>query len=162
MTSAGRAAALAGAAVLLGASMAGCGGSDGRGGHPDKDGGNIGGGAAADVSTCTDEASPAATPYPSGFPSDWPFPPGTVVFHAEDRGSDGTIVTGVSATKFKAILRFMNHDVADAGYDVEEGETEEHDAEAQWQGNGYRGRWAIRESSSCPGETVIQVLSAKR
>ena len=117
--------------------------------------------AAADLSTCTDQATPAETPYGSGFPEDWPFPPKTVVFNAEDRGADGTIVTGVSSTGFKQILAFMNGDVADRGFKVEKGETEEHDAEAEWDGNGFRGRWAIRESAQCPGETVIQVLSAQ-
>ena len=117
--------------------------------------------AAADLSTCTDQATQAKTPYGSGFPEDWPFPPKTVVFNAEDRGADGTIVTGVSSTGFKQILAFMNGDVADRGFNVEKGETEEHDAEAEWDGNGFRGRWAIRESAQCPGETVIQVLSAQ-
>jgi len=117
--------------------------------------------AAADLSTCTDQATPAKTPYGTGFPQDWPFPPKTVVFNAEDRGADGTIVTGVSSTGFKQILAFMNGDVAHQGFKVEKGETEEHDAEAEWDGNGFRGRWAIRESAQCPGETVIQVLSTR-
>ena len=55
----------------------------------------------------------------------------------------------------------MNHDVVAAGFHIEKGETEEHDAEAEWEGNGFHGRWAIRESAQCSGETVIQVLSAK-
>jgi hypothetical protein len=117
------------------------------------------GSAAADVSTCKAEATPASTPYGAGFPADWPFPPESVVFNAEDRGEDGTIVTAVSSTDFKSILDFMNHDVVDAGFAIEQGETEEHDAEAEWEGNGFRGRWAIRESAQCEGETVVQVLS---
>ena len=72
---------------------------------------------------------------------------------------DGTIVTGVTATRFPSVLAFMNHQVAGAGFEVEKGETEEHDAEAEWRGNGFRGRWSIRESATCPGETVVQVLS---
>lgn len=116
---------------------------------------------AADLSTCKADATAASTPYPSGFPSDWPFPPQTVVFNAEDRGADGTIVTGVSAAPFKQVLGFLNSTVAAKGYHVTNGETEEHDAEANWSGQGFHGRWAIRESGTCPGETVIQVLSAK-
>jgi hypothetical protein len=115
---------------------------------------------AADVTVCRADAEAAATPYGDGFPDDWPFPPQTTVHHAEDRGDDGTIVTGISATPFEDVLAFMNGAVADAGFEVEEGETEEHDAEAEWDGNGFRGRWAIRASATCPGETVIQVLSA--
>jgi hypothetical protein len=116
---------------------------------------------AADLSTCRADAKPAATPYGSGFPDRWQFPPRTTVFHTEDRGADGTIVTAVSSAPFKDVLGFLNGPVSRAGFKVEKGETEEHDAEAEWAGNGYRGRWAIRESGQCPGETVIQVLSAK-
>ena len=155
----GRRAAAAGAAVLLGATLAGCGGSGGDKAEKDADHGSS---AAADLTTCMSHASAAATPYGKAFPQDWPFPPRSVVFHAEDRGAEGTIVTAVSATPFTSILRFMNHDVASAGYKVEQGETEEHDAEAEWKGNGFRGRWAIRESAKCPGETVVQVLSTDR
>jgi hypothetical protein len=117
---------------------------------------------AADVSTCRADATAAEAPYGDGFPADWPFPPETTVYHAEDRGSDGTIVTGVSSATFQRVLDFMNHEVVDAGFGVEKGETEEHDAEAEWKGNGFRGRWAIKESADCPGETIVQVLSARQ
>ena len=60
---------------------------------------------------------------------------------------------------FADVLDFLNGEVQDAGYVVTSGETEEADAEASWEGNGYRGRWAIRASATCPGETTIQVLS---
>ena len=117
-------------------------------------------GAAADLKTCRAEAKPIDKPYPSGFPEAWRFPAQTVVFNAEDRGKDGVIVTGVTSTPFKRVLAFLNGPVQDAGFKVVTGETEEHDAEANWKGNQFHGRWAIRESASCPGETVIQVLSA--
>ena len=116
---------------------------------------------AADLSTCKADASPAATPYPEGFPSDWPFPAESVVFSAQDRGHDGVVVSAISSAPFKQVLATMNGPVVDAGYKVEKGETEAHDAEAEWSGNGFHGRWAIRESASCPGETVVQVLSTR-
>jgi len=144
------------AVVLMSGTVAGCGGSS-EAAKEKRAAGDFA--RAADLSTCKADATAAPSPYGDGFPADWPFPPGTVVFNAEDRGSDGTIVTGVSSTDFAGILDFMNHDVVDAGFRVEKGETEEHDAEAEWEGNGHRGRWAIRESADCPGETVVQVLS---
>ena len=115
---------------------------------------------AADLSTCTKDAKPVATPYPDGFPTDWPFPDQTVVFSAQDRGADGVVVSAISKAAFKDVLATMNGPVEKAGYKVDKGETEEHDAEAEWSGNGYHGRWAIRESATCAGETVVQVLSA--
>jgi hypothetical protein len=114
--------------------------------------------AAADRSTCLADAK-MVTSLPVGYPIAFPMPPQTVVYDAEDRGSEGVVVTGVTDLPFKDVLAALNGPAQDAGYKVTNGETEEHDAEANWEGNGYRGRWAIRESASCPGDTVVQVLS---
>lgn len=149
-----RAAALLGAAALTASVLTGCESAADKQAEHDMT-------QAADLNTCRADASPAATPYGDGFPADWPFPPQTTVFHAEDRGADGTIVSAVSSAPFKQVLATMNGPVVKAGYKVEKGETEAHDAEAEWAGNGFRGRWAIRESARCRGETVIQVLSTK-
>ncbi|HEX2895319.1 MAG TPA: hypothetical protein VHO29_15070 [Marmoricola sp.] len=116
---------------------------------------------AADQATCAADARAVATPYGGQFPDGWPFPPGTTVYDVEDRGVQGTIATAISTAPFRTILDFLNHEVVAAGFRVESGETEAHDAEAEWEGNGHRGRWAIRESAQCPGETVIQVLAAR-
>lgn len=142
--------------ALMTTSLAACGGES----EAEKKKEKNGAGAAADLSTCQDDAEAAATPYGDAFPADWAFPPDTVVYDTEDRGADGTIVSGVSSSSFQQILDFLNHDVVGAGFTIEKGETEEHDAEAEWKGNGFHGRWAIRESAKCSGETVIQVLSA--
>jgi hypothetical protein len=116
---------------------------------------------AADTTTCLADAR-AIGSYPAGFPADFPLPDHTVVFNAEDRGADGVVVTGVTSLPFEQVLDALNGPAQDAGYQVTTGETEEHDAEANWSGHGYRGRWAIRESAGCAGETVVQVLAAKR
>lgn len=159
------------AAALLIASLTGCGSSHkpasagAEGASPSataeesSTGGQLQG--AADLSTCRKDARPAATPYGKDFPQDWPFPSDAVVFHAEDRGADGTIVTAVTSQPFKDVLHYMNTDVVAAGFGRDTGETEEHDAEAEWEGNGFHGRWAIQESAYCPGDTVIQVLSGR-
>lgn len=157
-----RAAAPAGAAALL-LTLAACGGqaTTGEAGAHDAASGEPSLAKAADRSTCAADAKAVPTPYGGQFPGDWPFPPGTTVYDVEDRGDQGTIVTAISTAPFKAILDFLNHDVVSRGFRVDSGETEAHDAEAEWQGNAHRGRWAIRESAQCPGETVIQVLAAE-
>lgn len=114
---------------------------------------------AADQSTCLADAKAAATPYADDFPDDFVFPPQTTVFSVEDRGDTGVIVTAVSATPFSDILDFLNDDEVAAGFAITSGETEEHDAEANWKSDVQTGRWAIRESASCAGETVIQALA---
>ena len=146
-------------AVGLLLTMGGCGGTDSSASasasaDPDQESFS----AAADRSTCLADAKPVDA-LPDGYPADFPMPPQTVVYDAEDRGSDGVVVTGVTDLPFKDVVAALNGPAQDAGFKVTTGETEEHDAEANWQGNGFRGRWAIRESGSCPGETVVQVLS---
>jgi hypothetical protein len=115
---------------------------------------------AADSATCLADASPVSV-TPDGYPVDFPMPPGTVLFHVEDRGTDGVVATGITDTPFRAVLGALNGPAQHAGFKVSDGETEEHDAEANWAGNGYTGRWAIRESATCHGETVIQLLSKR-
>jgi hypothetical protein len=158
-------------ATLLIGSLTGCGGSSDKASGTGSDGGTTASAAgvpagegdmngAADITTCRSDAHPAPTPYGKNFPQDWPFPTDAVVFHAEDRGVDGTIVTAVSSLPFSQILDFMNTDVATAGFHRDSGETEARDAEAEWEGNGFHGRWAIKKSADCAGDTVIQVLAA--
>jgi hypothetical protein len=156
-----RAAARVGAAALL-LVLAGCGADSTAGDAKDADArtGEQGLEKAADRTTCSEDASSVPTPYGAQFPDEWPFPPGTTVYDVEDRGDQGTIVTAVSTAPFREILDFLNDDVVARGFRVESGETEAHDAEAEWTGRGHHGRWAIRESAQCPGETVIQVLAA--
>jgi hypothetical protein len=143
------------AAAVLG--ITACGGSDSSSsGDPDEEEEFS---AAADRSTCVADATPVES-FPDGYPADFPLPPNTVAYDAEDRGEEGVVVTGVTDLPFQEVLSALNGPAQDAGFKVTSGETEEHDAEANWKGNGYRGRWAIRESSECRGETVVQVLAA--
>jgi hypothetical protein len=147
--------AVAAAVAALAMTVSACDGDAAASEDPDEEGFS----AAADRSTCLADAKPVES-YPDGYPADFPLPPHTVAYDAEDRGEQGVIVTGITDLPFKEVLAALNGPAQDAGFKVTNGETEEHDAEANWEGNGYRGRWAIRESSTCPGETVVQVLSA--
>jgi hypothetical protein len=147
--------------VALGVVLAGCGGGQqGSEGSEAKDPDAASGSAAADTSTCVRDAKPVTT-TPDGYPTDFPLPKGTVVFHVEDRSGAGVIATGVTATPFEDVLAAMNA-ARRAGFRVTSGETEDDDAEANWVGNGYAGRWAIKKSATCPGETVVQLLSQRQ
>jgi hypothetical protein len=114
---------------------------------------------AADTSTCVDDATTVSS-FPDGYPKDFPMPTGTVVYHVEDRGQDGVIATGVTATPFDDVLKALNN-AKQAGFAVTSGETEENDAEANWTGNGYLGRWVIKKSATCAHQTLIQLLSKR-
>ncbi|MCW2791060.1 MAG: hypothetical protein JWO76_158 [Nocardioides sp.] len=115
---------------------------------------------AADQNTCLADAEAIDAPYDAGFPDAFVFPAQTTVYDVEDRDETGVIVTAVTATPFQDVLDFLNEDEVAAGFEITGGETEEHDAEANWKSGDQTGRWAIRESAQCPGETVIQVLAS--
>ena len=145
-----------GAAAVLLLLLTACGGG-GEADSADPDAGGLA--SAADTTTCVKDAHPV-TSAPDGYPTSFPLPDGTVLFHVEDRGQDGVIATGVTGTPFDDVLASMNASTK-SGFKVTSGETEEDDAEADWTGQGFTGRWAIKKSASCPGETVIQLLSKR-
>jgi hypothetical protein len=117
---------------------------------------------AADTSTCVADAKPFTGTKPAGYPADFPLPQGAVLYAVQDRGGDGVVSTAVVKADLKAVLADLNGPAQQAGFKITSGETEDHDAEANWEGGGYRGRWAIRDSASCEGEVVIQLLSKKQ
>jgi hypothetical protein len=151
----GRRPALLPAVAVAALLVAGCSEADGEAPAGDPDSGEHA--EAADTSTCVADATPVGS-TPDGYPADFPMPDGTVVFAVEDRGEDGVIATGVTRSPFEDVLAAMNA-AEKAGFRVTSGETEDDDAEANWTGNGYVGRWAIKKSATCPGETVVQLLS---
>ena len=113
----------------------------------------------APTPVCVDQAK--ETEIPAAFPSDFPLPDGAKVHATEERSGGRTIVYAVVDTDEKDVLKAMQTDVPDAGYTLTEGEVEERDAESNWKGNGYTGRWAIREVAGCTEQTSVTVLSAK-
>lgn len=149
----------AGAAALLGVLLSGCGGSasssDGEDGPGEREA-EAALTEAADRTVCSSEAQPVADPA-RGLPPGWTFPADTTVYDVEDRSGVGTIVTAVSRSSFDAVLDHLNN--AERGVEITSGETEEHDAEANWTAEDHSGRWTIRTSATCPGEILIQVLS---
>jgi hypothetical protein len=113
-----------------------------------------------DQTLCRDDVSAIPDASGDGFPSEWVFPPDTTVYDREDREGTGVILTAVSSAPFEDILDFLNEDAVAAGFKITSGETEENDAEADWSAEDYTGRWSIRKSATCPGETVLQVFAA--
>lgn len=111
---------------------------------------------------CAKAAAGHAVDVPADFPADFPLPSGTIIATAQDRGAAGLVVTGVTSTKFAAVLRALQTDLPAKGYTPKEGETEPHDAESNWSSAGYDGRWAIRELTQCGGDTSVSVVARKK
>jgi len=108
---------------------------------------------------CAKDAAAKQVSVPAGFPGDFPMPPGTILYAVDNRGQDGIVVTGVTATAFKSVLSSLQTGLPAHGYTPEEGETEPHDAESNWHSASYDGRWAIREIPQCAGQTLVNVVA---
>ncbi len=146
---------IAALALVTVAALTGCGGGESE---QDKKAEEQLRSSGAPTPVCIDQAKD--TEIPSAFPADFPLPDGSKVYATEERSGGRTIVYAVVDTDEKDVLKAMQTDVPAAGFELTEGEVEDRDAESNWKGNGYTGRWAIREVAGCTGQTSVTVLSA--
>jgi hypothetical protein len=87
------------------------------------------------------------------LPAGWavPLPAGSVPVDVRNSTNGRVIVTSVVPTSESDTLKEMQRLFASAGLKLTEGETEKHDAESNFTGNGLTGRWGIRELTGCDG-----------
>jgi len=109
--------------------------------------------------TCAKDAKPID--LPPSFPTQATVPDGYVVTGVQVRSAGRTVVTAVSPKPFKQTLADMQAAFSTRGWTASEGEVEERDAESNFDGNGVRGRWAIREIPDCADNTSVSVLIGK-
>jgi hypothetical protein len=153
MTS-GRLAAVGVAAALV-AALTGC--------SSDKKDADADAGSSALKPASTACAKDAQTkPLPAGFPADFPLPAGTIVTTAEDRGTGGLVIEGVTPNAFTGVLHDLQTSLPAKGFTPSNGETEPHDAESDWSSATFTGRWAIRELTACSGQTAVSVVARKK
>ena len=146
-------------ALVLTTALTGCGGSSTATSAEKKAEKQLQAGGKAPEFVCIDKAS--EKPLPDGFPTSFPLPDGSVVIGSERRSEGRVIVYAVSPHDVKSTLHSMQQ-ISAAGFALTEGEVEEHDAESNWTGNGYAGRWAIREMPDCTDQTSVTVLAQKK
>ena len=143
-------------ALLAAAALAGCGGGE----SDDKAAEKQLRASGAPTPVCADQVPDPAT-VPEAFPADFPLPDGAVIYGSERRSGGRTIVYAVVDRDVKAVLKQLQDGMKGAGFTLTEGEVEARDAESNWTGNGYTGRWAIREVAGCTEQTSVTVLAAK-
>ena len=144
-------------ALLAAATLAGCGGGES---DEDKAAEKQLRASGAPTPVCAGQVTDPAT-VPTAFPADFPLPEGAVVYDSERRSGGRSIVYAVVDRDVKAVLKQLQDAMMAAGFTLTEGEVEERDAESNWTGNGYTGRWAIREIAGCTEQTSVTVLAAK-
>jgi hypothetical protein len=108
---------------------------------------------------CAKDAKPVD--LPAGFPAEAAVPDGYVVTGIQARSEGRTVVTAVSPKPFRQTLADMQKAFSTRGWAPSEGEVEARDAESNFQGNGLRGRWAIRQLPDCPDNTTVSLLIGK-
>ena len=118
-----------------------------------------GSGATPAALVCAADAK--AVDLPEGYPAQATLPDGVVVTGVQARSQGRTVVTAVSPKPFKQTLADMQQAYSTRGWTPSEGEVEDRDAESNFDGNGLRGRWAIREIPDCTGNTSVSVLIGK-
>ena len=111
---------------------------------------------------CTTPVSGSRSGRQGEDPAGFPLPAGMLVVGSETRSDGRLIVYGVSPDGVKTVLADLQKGLPAAGYTPKEGEVEEHDAESNWEGHGYRGRWEIRELPGCDADTTVTVLAQKQ
>ena len=107
---------------------------------------------------CPGKAQAVTMPR-GGVPA--PLPQGVVVVDVRGPKGGRTVVTGVVPRAERDVLTELQAAYPSAGLTLSEGETEARDAESNFEGNGVKGRWGIRELSDCsPVATRIDLVYA--
>ena len=131
---------LGSASLLAMLAMAACGGESGDAG--------------GELPACARAGTPVA--LPDGFPQSFPLPDGTVIDSARTE-SGSSVVEGFVPGDLDGVREFMNDELPDAGFELEGGETEEHDAETEFRGNAVEGRLKLRDIPGCEGAVTLAV-----
>jgi hypothetical protein len=108
--------------------------------------------------------APAATRLarPPEFPATFPLPPGTVIVAKEER-SGGRIIlrTLVPGVDVRGVALFFERELPPAGFRTTHGESEPGEAEASFEGQGFRGRWKVNHIPTCPGAVTLDLVAGR-
>jgi hypothetical protein len=132
--------------LLVVLALAGCGGD---GGSESK--GSVGGG----LPPCAGAGTPSD--LPAAFPPGFPLPAGTVIDSTRVEG-EFSVAEGFVAGDLEATADYFREELPNAGYELGEGDAEEHEAETEFEGNGIdEGRLKLHDVSGCDGALTVQL-----
>jgi hypothetical protein len=104
----------------------------------------------------------AGVPLPGAFPRRLPVPGDATVTAVDHRSGHRLVVTTVTHHGFEAALTYLQLQLPQAGFALEEGEVEEHDAESNFVSDDVRGRWTLRAVPGCKGAVTLTYLTAPK
>ncbi|MFF4507707.1 hypothetical protein [Streptomyces sp. NPDC001401] len=102
----------------------------------------------------------ASMPLPKDFPKTLPVPDGAVVTSVEHRTGGRLVVATVVRGGFETALAFLQKQLPEAGYALEEGEVEADDAESNFSSGTVEGRWTLRKMPACEGGVYLTYLTS--
>ena len=114
---------------------------------------------AAPSATTLPECAPSATPValPEAFPERFPLPRGAVVREGRDDGS--TInVEALIPGEIRDVAESLLDGLPPAGFELGEGDSEEHEAESHFTGNGFAGFFKLNTVGGCDGANTLAVV----
>jgi hypothetical protein len=140
-------AALVVSLVALG--LAGCGGGDSDNTEA----------AARPAVTTLPDCAPKTTPValPEAFPETFPLPRGAVVRKGSDDGKTMN-VEAVVPGEIRDVAESLLDGLPQAGFDLGEGDSEEHEAESHFTGNGFTGFFKLNTVGGCGGANTLAVV----
>ena len=129
--------------VLAVAALAGCGGDGGSAG-------TVGG----TLPACAQAGS--AIVLPEGL-ADFPLPEGGVIDKSRMDAAGNAVFEGYVPGDLEAVRDYYNEQLPKSGYDLGEGDAEEHEAETEFDGHGVEGRLKLHDISDCDGALTLEV-----
>ena len=123
--------------------LAGCGGGGGSKGSV---GGTLPG--------CAQAGAPVQ--LPSSLAS-FPLPDGGVIDRTRKDVAGNTVYGGLVPGDVEATRDWYEENLPKSGYEVKEGDSEEHEAEAEFEGHGVEARYKIRDVADCDGALGLEV-----
>src|SRR4051812_31123336 len=109
--------------------------------------------------TALSECAPSATAValPDRFPMGFPLPRGSVVREARDDGKTMNVEALVPGAIRDVADRLLD-ELPGAGYELGEGDSEEHEAESHFSGHGLDGFFKLNTVGGCDGANTLAVV----
>jgi hypothetical protein len=117
-------------------------------------GGGSEGTAGGTLPSCANAGSPVK--LPSSLAS-FPLPEGGVIDRTRKDVAGNTVYGGYVAGDVEGTRDWYEEHLPKAGYEVREGDSEEHEAEAEFEGHGVEARYKVRDVASCDGALSLEV-----
>jgi len=88
-----------------------------------------------------------------------PLPTGSVIDHTRKDAAGNAIYGGYVAGDVKGAKDYFERELPKAGYEVGEGDSEDHEAEMEFDGNGAEARLKVHDVDGCPGALTLEVAT---